>query len=265
MQIKSRPKINIIINNEEPVTSSRNVAENFERNHRDVLKAIDTVKKDMGVAQNYADLFHETFYTHEQNKQQYREVLMTKDGFALLAMGFTGKKAIQFKLAYIEQFNKMEHQIKQQLDTSQLSPELQMFNKMFNSLAQQEIEMKKTAKKQEQLETKVDGIKDLLSMDAKNWRTEVNNIIKKIAVRQGGFDKFKEIANESYIKLENKAHCKLDIRLENRRKNMIAQGMGKTTVKRLNKLDIISEDHRLKEIYVSVVKMMAIKYGLWEG
>lgn len=200
-------------------------------------------------------------FVHPLNNQEVIDHLMKLDMAKELSMVQRTKKGKQARKYFIN----VEKEYKQkQFNVANLSPELQMFNRMFNSLAQQELEMKKTVEKQEQLETKVDGIKDLLSMDAKNWRSEVNNIIKKIAVRQGGFDKFKEIANESYIKLENKAHCKLDIRLENRRKNMIAQGMGKSTVKRLNKLDIISEDHRLKEIYVSVVKMMAIKYGLWE-
>ncbi len=46
---------------------------------------------------------------------------------------------------------------------------------------------------------------------------------------------------------------------------MIAQGLGKTAVKKLNRLDIIEEDHRLKQIYMQVIKDMAIKYGVWEG
>ena len=46
---------------------------------------------------------------------------------------------------------------------------------------------------------------------------------------------------------------------------MISQGLGKTAVNKLNKLDIIQEDHRLKEIYMQVIKDMAIKYGVWEG
>lgn len=253
MQIK--PEIKIVIENDQPITTSRNVAENFEKNHRDVLKAIDEFKD--GVAQNFADLFYLTTYKHPQNKQVYREYYMTKDGFTLLAMGFTGKKALEFKLAYIDQFNKMEEQIKQQLDTSQLSPELQMFNKIFQTVASQELKTK-------QLEEKVDGISSLIAMNSKDWRAEVVAILRKIAIKQGGFDKYAEVTNESYIRLEAKGRCNLNIRLENRKKNMIAQGLGKTTVKKANKLDVIEQDHRLKEIYVSVVKDMAIKYEVWE-
>ena len=262
MSTKNKPQINIIISNDQPVTTSRNVAETFNKRHDHVLRDIDNLKE--GVTQNWGDLFHETFYTHEQNKQQYREVLMTKDGFSLLAMGFTGKKAIQFKLAYIEQFNKMEERIKNQLDISRLSPDLQMFHKLFNSIAEQQIEFSYQKERQQKLENKLDGITDIMSIESKDWRKEANAIIRKIAFKLGGPDKISEIANESYERLESKARCNLNIRLENRRKNMIAQGLRKTSVKNLNRLDIIEEDHRLKEIYVSVVKSMALKYGLWE-
>ncbi|MCY9807062.1 phage antirepressor KilAC domain-containing protein [Lentilactobacillus senioris] len=99
----------VIMKNQQAVTSSLQVAETFRKDHRHVLEAIDSIKK--GVAENWADLFYEDTYTHPQNKQQYRVIYMNRDGFTLLAMGFTGKKALTFKLKYIEAFNSMEKQI----------------------------------------------------------------------------------------------------------------------------------------------------------
>lgn len=64
--------------------------------------------------QNWTDLFFEDTYIHPQNKQEYRQIIMNRDGFTLLAMGFTGKKALQFKLKYIDAFNQMETHIKLQ-------------------------------------------------------------------------------------------------------------------------------------------------------
>lgn len=116
--ITTKPEIRIVIENEQAVTTSRNVAETFEKEHKNVLRDIDDLKKTMGGAQNWADLFYETTYTHPQNKQEYRQYLMNKDGFTLLAMGFTGKKAIDFKLAYINQFNKMERELQNKLPTT---------------------------------------------------------------------------------------------------------------------------------------------------
>ncbi|EHV2922745.1 ORF6C domain-containing protein [Enterococcus faecalis] len=108
----------VTMKDRQAVTSSLQVAEVFCKEHKVVLKAIDELKE--GVAQNYADLFYEDTYIHPQNKQSYRQVVMNRDGFTLLAMGFTGQKALQFKLKYIEAFNQMEKEIQQpKLPTSQ--------------------------------------------------------------------------------------------------------------------------------------------------
>lgn len=252
---KTKPQIHIVVENNQPITTSRNVAENFEKNHQHILRDIrNLLDEDVS---NFGQMFFEGKEPDSYGREQ-TIYFMNRDGFTFLAMGFTGAKAREFKLAYIDQFNRMEEHIKQQqIDTSRLSPELQILNQMFQSMAKQELETKR-------LESKVDGISNLIAMDSKDWRTEAVAILRKIASKQGGHNQYKEVANDSYIRLEHKARCNLNIRLENRRKNMIAQGLGKTAVKKLNRLDIIEEDHRLKQIYMQVIKDMAIKYGVWE-
>ena len=100
----------VIMKDQQAVTSSLQVAETFNKNHKHVLEAIDNLKE--GVAENWTDLFYEDTYTHPQNKQQYRIIYMNRDGFTLLAMGFTGKKALKFKMQYIDAFNRMENEVK---------------------------------------------------------------------------------------------------------------------------------------------------------
>lgn len=99
-------------NNDQVVTTSRNIARDFEKGHREVLRAIDNIVKNE-VVQDCTSLFHETTYVHEQNKQEYRQYLMNRDGFTLLVMGFEGRKAMQFKMRYINAFNQMEQELKQ--------------------------------------------------------------------------------------------------------------------------------------------------------
>jgi len=53
-------------------------------------------------------LFSEAPYRVPGQNRLYRSVNMTRDGFTLLAMGFTGYKALKFKVAYIQRFNEME-------------------------------------------------------------------------------------------------------------------------------------------------------------
>ena len=94
----------------QPVVSSREVANNFEKQHKHVLESIENIK-----AENSAvtKMFIESSYKAGTGKN-YKEYLLTRDGFSLLVMGFTGAKALQWKLKYIEAFNKMEQYIKEQ-------------------------------------------------------------------------------------------------------------------------------------------------------
>lgn len=100
------------------VTDSRSVAKHFEKEHRDVLKAIRHLVEGVRKSSQTPSMFHETTYVNEQNGQVYPMYLMNRDGFSLLVMGFTGAKALEWKLKYIEAFNAMEKAIK----TPQLTP-----------------------------------------------------------------------------------------------------------------------------------------------
>lgn len=96
----------------QPLTNSKLVAEVFGKPHKVVLVAIRNILE--GSAQNCAvlEMFSESTYLNEQNKEQPM-FIMNQDGFTLLAMGFNGKKAMEFKLKYIEAFNAMKRQIEQ--------------------------------------------------------------------------------------------------------------------------------------------------------
>ena len=100
-------QIKITTSNGELVVSSRQVAENFGKEHSKVIRSIE------GIA-NFGDtqgMFHKVSYVNEQNGQEYKEYLMNRDGFSLLVMGFTGKEAMAWKLKYIEAFNAMEKKL----------------------------------------------------------------------------------------------------------------------------------------------------------
>jgi Rha family phage regulatory protein len=87
--------------------NSRDVATFFEKRHDHVLRDIDNLLKDMTTPNLGASLFSESTY-QGGNGEARRCLEMTRDGFSLLAMGFTGPKALAFKLRDIEQFNAME-------------------------------------------------------------------------------------------------------------------------------------------------------------
>lgn len=106
----------VIMQNQKAVTTTTKVAESFEREHYDVIKSVERLKKDVGT---FSEMFIET--TEPDSYGRERKIyLMNRDGFTLLAMGFTGQKALEFKLKYIEAFNKMEEQLKQPSNTKLL-------------------------------------------------------------------------------------------------------------------------------------------------
>ena len=246
----------VIMKDQQAVTTSLNVAETFERNHRDVLAAIDDLKE--GVAENYADLFWDDSYIHPQNKQSYRMIFMNRDGFTLLAMGFTGKKALEFKLKYIKAFNDMETYIKKQLDMSNLSPELQLMANLVNNMAKQELAQK-------QLNEKVDSISEIVALNTTDWRKEANALINKVVRIMGNTpDAHKDTRSAIFTEVDRRAGASLETRLTNKRRRMADEGASKSKRGGLTKVDVISDDKKLVEIYVAVVKEFAIKYGVYK-
>lgn len=102
-----------------PVTTSRKVAEKFDKNHDDVLKSIRTLIDSLGnFSEPNATLKFEVS-TYKNRGKSYPEYIMDRDAFTLLAMGFTGKRALKWKIQYIQAFNEMEYFIKS-LQTAKL-------------------------------------------------------------------------------------------------------------------------------------------------
>lgn len=89
-----------------PVTTSLLVAEKFGKEHKDVLEAV----RNLAAENSAAKFFYEG--TYENRGKLYPMYIMNRDGFSLLVMGFTGAKALQFKIDFINAFNQMEQTIR---------------------------------------------------------------------------------------------------------------------------------------------------------
>ena len=108
----------VFLKKDEALTDSLTVAEMFERRHDDVIKSIEKIlERNREIEDNrlFSDIsrqFIKTRYKDEQGRMQTK-YLMNRDGFALLVMGFTGKKAHIWKIKYIDAFNTMERVIRE--------------------------------------------------------------------------------------------------------------------------------------------------------
>lgn len=97
-------EIKIVGKEEVTVVTSLDVAETFGKEHARVLRDI----RELVCSEEFRNgNFAESYYVNAQNKKQPMYYI-TRDGFTILAMGYTGEKAMQFKEAYIRQFNAME-------------------------------------------------------------------------------------------------------------------------------------------------------------
>jgi len=98
----------IKVNNGEARVSSRDVAKVFVKRHDNIIRII----REMKTSDDFNYLNFEAVEYKDRKGEKRPEYLMTKDGFVILVMGFTGEKAMQFKEAYIKAFNNMEKFIK---------------------------------------------------------------------------------------------------------------------------------------------------------
>lgn len=108
----------------------------------------------------------------------------------------------------------------------------------------------------------VKTIKEVVSLDTTSWRSETQTLIAKIARKQGDLALIKEFRTESYELLNKRFGVNLEIRLTNKRRRMAEEGISKSKRDKINFLDVITEDKKLVEGYVAIVKDMSIKYGI---
>ncbi|MGM0124717.1 hypothetical protein IGI37_002111 [Enterococcus sp. AZ194] len=161
-----------------------------------------------------------------------------------------GKQARQY-------FIEVEKQHKNLLDTSKLSPELQFMNSVVTQLASQELATK-------QLETKIDSVSEIVALNTLDWRKNANSLINQVVRVQGGGDAHRTVRSDIYKEVERRAGANLSQRVTNKRRRMADEGISKSKRDKLNQVDAISDDKKLVEIYMSVVKDFAINHKVWD-
>jgi len=157
----------------------------------------------------------------------------------------------------------------QALNTSELSPELQMFNQMFKAIANNELEQKRLKAKIKEVEEEagelkeeIQGIREAVTLEPNQWRKDTATLINKIANKLGGFEHIKPIRDEAYSLLNNTYGVDINRRLLNKKKNMALEGCSKSKIDKVNYLDVIAEDKKLINGYINIVGRLAVKYGI---
>lgn len=197
-------------NDGELVVTSRQVAEDFKKMHKHVLRAIED-KISLNPILGSAKYFIESSYKDSTGRSN-KEYLLTKDGFTFLVMGFTGAKADEWKLKYIEAFNKMEQAIKNPFSQMQ---NLDLASQMMN-IAQGTYQMGQVVQGllqsigtiqtyvQDSIQAKdhqIDKAMSLIGLRSKNVSSLISKLKEELYKRNGMVVQANDI---EYLKAKNK-------------------------------------------------------------
>lgn len=176
--------------NGEPVASSRQIAENFEKRHDHVMRDIDSFKKDVP---NFGEMFFEAEAPDSYGRPQ-RTYLMNRDGFSLLVMGFTGKAALEWKLKYIAAFNEMEKKL--------ATPQMPRLSKEMQAL----FLLDDRTQKQEQ---RLTALENTMTVDYNQQRVLRKAISRAVISAMGGEDAPAYIDN--HVRRKVYSECNRDV------------------------------------------------------
>ena len=158
----------VIMKDQQAVTTSLQVAEVFGKEHKNVLRDISNLNLDR---LNFEQMFMESTEPDSYGRDR-RIYYMNRDGFTLLAMGFTGKKALGFKLKYIEAFNNMEKAIKEERIQLPSDP-MKVLELIFKA-------NKNTNKKVDRIDSDVDYLKNNQRLDPTEYAYISKRISRKV-------------------------------------------------------------------------------------
>lgn len=248
----------LTISNGQPTASSRDIAEHFGKRHDHVLRDIETLGKDLP---NFGEMFFNVEIPDSYGRSQ-RAYLMNRDGFTLLAMGFTGKEALAWKMKYINAFNAMERELRSrqqgltEADFSSLSYEARAIINMELQQKQQAKQIAYLTTRQEETRTIVDQTLSAITRpstsDAEEWKADINHTIRQMCEEYGL--NYHTTIGDMYAELENLAGVNLARRQTNMQARMRRGGATVTECRSVSKLHVISQDKKLRWFYEGIVR-----------
>ena len=196
----------------------------------------------------------------EQLKHTASAYLWTERGSLLHAKSLNTDKAWEIHDFLVENYFRAKENTP---DYSALSPQLQFMIQMEQRQNALESRQAEQATALERTNAKLDGIKDVISLNPNSWRSDITAIIKKIANNSSsGFSGLNFVWDEFYSLVDTRSRVSLKKRPTNKRNRMYGEGVCRSAVNKVNRLDIIGEDRKLIEISLAIAKEMAVKYNV---
>ena len=192
--------------------------------------------------------------TAQGNISEYKDFAITIEMAKELSMVENNEKGKQARKYFIKCEKKLK-ETKPQCIEDVLISSLQEMKAL-------RLEINNTKEEVNGLKEENQNIRDLVAFNPDQWRKDTTNLINKIANKLGGYSHIEEVRKESYKILNSTYGVDVNRRLLNKKKNMALEGCSKSKIAKVNVLDVIAEDKKLIQGYVSIVSKMAIKYGI---
>jgi len=185
----------VIMKDRQAVTTSLQVAEGFEKQHKDVLEAINNKIQSAENSAHYKLMFSEGLYKDSRGRDQ-KMYYMNRDGFTFIAMGFTGRKADEFKFSYINAFNHMERAlIEQAKDSYMIEDPVKRAEKWIQERKQvQQLELENS-----QLKPKAIFADSVAASDTSILINDLAKLLKQNGIEIGGTRLFAWLRETGYL------------------------------------------------------------------
>lgn len=187
------------------------------------------------------------------------KVLLTEQGYLMLVKSFTDDLAWEVQRQLVNSYFKVR------TVADDLSPQMKLLYGLCDQLAQAERqanEAKMIADTARDTASKaiesVENIKEAVKPVFDNWRADINSKFNRI--QKNADMQFNVLRAEMYSELERRAGCDLGTRLRNMKDRLTDKGNKKSYVDKLNKMDVIEQDKKLREIFSKIVTEYEIKY-----
>lgn len=199
------------------------------------------------------NLLSDLGYTTMQISKAEHIYILSERGYAKLIKIMDSDLAWEIHDKLIDEYFTMREE--KESNFNNLSPMLQTLISL--ELKQQEQDNKINA-----IDEKVDSIKEIVALNPNDWRKDTTSLINKMALSMGGYENTKVVRRESYKLLDERFGVSLQTRLTNKRRRLADEGVCKSKRDKLNQLDVITDDKKLIEGYVAIIKEMAVRYGV---
>lgn len=250
--------LTIINQNGQLLADSREVAEMTGKQHNNLLRDIDGYVAILDQNSNLSSdqFFIESSYNAGTGKQ-YKCFLLTRKGCDMVANKMSGEKGVLFTAAYVTKFEEMEKQLFKAPQTT-----LEVLQVSIAQLVEQERRLSQVEDRLTLTEKKVESTNEILALNPVDGRKKVTALLNKVAQLLGGGSSYQDVRTDSYKRLEDRARCDLAKRVTNKKQRLALEGIAKSKIDKISKLDVIFDDARLLEIYFAVVKETAIQHQI---